>query len=105
MMKYDGEVQIGGTLASVGQRMLDSVSKSMIRTGFESLDKALEARLKANAEGEEEDYEAPTETEFAKSVVKNMAGSVLASKKSRLYLIAISGVVLLIVVLFILSRL
>ncbi len=31
LMKYDGEVQIGGTIASVGQRMIDSVAKSMIR--------------------------------------------------------------------------
>ena len=46
-MSYTGEVQIGGTLAGVGQRMLDSVSKSMIRAAFESLDKVLVARLAA----------------------------------------------------------
>lgn len=44
-LKYTGELNIGGTLASVGQRMLDSVSKNMIRQGFESLDKVLETRL------------------------------------------------------------
>jgi len=104
MMKYDGEIQIGGTLASVGQRMIDSVSKSMIRTGFESLDKTLEARLKANAEGVEADYEAPTESEFAKSVVKDMAGGMLASKRTRLYLYTISAVILLILLLFIISQ-
>lgn len=46
LLKYTGEMNIGGTLASVGQRMLDSVSKNMLRQGFESLDKVLEARLK-----------------------------------------------------------
>src|SRR5512146_744910 len=40
LMKYTGDVQIGGTLASVGQRMIDSVSKSMIKTAFDTLDKA-----------------------------------------------------------------
>jgi carbon monoxide dehydrogenase subunit G len=45
LLKYTGELNIGGTLASVGQRMLDSVSKNMIRQGFESLDKVLETRL------------------------------------------------------------
>ena len=44
LMKYDGDVAIGGTLASVGQRMIDSVSKIMIKTGFGILDKALEER-------------------------------------------------------------
>lgn len=44
LMKYDGDVNIGGTLASVGQRMLDSVAKIMIKTGFGILDKALEKK-------------------------------------------------------------
>jgi len=43
-MKYDGDVAVGGTLASVGQRMIDSVSKIMIKTGFGMLDKALEKK-------------------------------------------------------------
>jgi carbon monoxide dehydrogenase subunit G len=44
LMKYDGDVAVGGTLASVGQRMIDSVSKIIIKTGFGILDKALEKR-------------------------------------------------------------
>jgi carbon monoxide dehydrogenase subunit G len=44
MLKYSGDVNIGGTLASVGQRMIDSVAKSMIRSGMEKLDKTLEER-------------------------------------------------------------
>jgi carbon monoxide dehydrogenase subunit G len=72
LMKYTGEVQIGGTLASVGQRMIDSVSKSMIRQGFESLDKALEARVALKTTGKVVEYKAPTETDFAKGVAKDM---------------------------------
>jgi len=72
LMKYTGEVTIGGTLASVGQRMIDSVSKSMIRQGFESLDKALEVRLAAKNDGKEVEFKAPTESDFAKGVVKDM---------------------------------
>jgi len=72
LMKYIGEVTIGGTLASVGQRMIDSVSKSMIRQGFESLDKALEARLAAKATGKAIDFTAPTESDFAKGVAKDV---------------------------------
>jgi uncharacterized protein len=45
-LNYTGDVTIGGTLASVGSRMIDSVSKMMIKAGFSSLDKALEEKLK-----------------------------------------------------------
>ena len=44
MLHYTGEANIGGTLASVGQRMIDSVAKSMFKTVFEKLDKILEER-------------------------------------------------------------
>jgi carbon monoxide dehydrogenase subunit G len=44
LLKYSGDVNIGGTLASVGQRMIDSVAKSMIKSGLEKLDKTLEER-------------------------------------------------------------
>ena len=36
-MKYTGEVQIGGKVASVGQRLFDSVSKGMIKQGLDKL--------------------------------------------------------------------
>ena len=44
MLHYTGEANIGGTLASVGQRMIDSVAKSMIKSGCDKLQKTLEAR-------------------------------------------------------------
>ena len=47
LLKYTGDLNIGGKLAGVGQRLLDSVGKSMIRKGFESLDKTLAERIAA----------------------------------------------------------
>ncbi|MCX6056050.1 MAG: carbon monoxide dehydrogenase subunit G [Chloroflexi bacterium] len=44
LLKYSGDVNIGGTLASVGQRMIDSVAKSMIKSGLDKLQKTLEER-------------------------------------------------------------
>ncbi len=44
-MRYRAEVQVGGTIAAVGQRLLDSVSKKMTNQGLETLNKALVARL------------------------------------------------------------
>jgi carbon monoxide dehydrogenase subunit G len=39
---YDGDVQVGGTIAAIGQRLIDSTSKMMIKKFFEKL--AEEAR-------------------------------------------------------------
>ncbi len=36
-VQYTGEVHIGGTLASVGQRLVDSTSKMMIKRFFDKL--------------------------------------------------------------------
>lgn len=45
LMKYEGEIQIGGKLAGVGQRLIDMTSKSMIKQGMKSLDKVLAERV------------------------------------------------------------
>ena len=37
---YDGEVHVGGTIASVGQRLIDSTSKMLIKRFFENLTRA-----------------------------------------------------------------
>ncbi len=48
LMKYTGEVQIGGKVASVGQRLFDTVSKGMIRQGLDKLNETLRARISKN---------------------------------------------------------
>lgn len=44
LMKYTGEAQIGGKVASVGQRLFDSVSKSMVKQGLDTLNEILKSR-------------------------------------------------------------
>jgi carbon monoxide dehydrogenase subunit G len=43
LMKYTGEVQIGGKVASVGQRLFDTVSRGMIKQGLDKLNELLKA--------------------------------------------------------------
>ena len=38
---YKGEVRVGGTISAVGQRLLDTTSKMMIKRFFDKLDEAL----------------------------------------------------------------
>lgn len=82
LMKYNGELQIGGKLASVGQRLLDTASKSMIRQGLEALDMALQARVAAKSEGREVEYEPPSESEFMAAVAKDMTREMLTSPRT-----------------------
>ena len=44
LMKYTGDVQIGGKVASVGQRLFDSVSRGMIDQALGKLNETLQAR-------------------------------------------------------------
>jgi len=44
LMKYEGGFQVGGKLVSVGQRLIDSVSKKMLRQGLDTMNKALQER-------------------------------------------------------------
>jgi len=36
-VRYDGDVNVGGTIAAVGQRLIDSTSKMMIKRFFDKL--------------------------------------------------------------------
>lgn len=45
VMTYTSDVQIGGKIAAVGQRLLESVGKMMTRQALEALNSELKARL------------------------------------------------------------
>jgi carbon monoxide dehydrogenase subunit G len=44
-MEYHAELQVGGKIASVGQRLLDVVSRTMLKAGLEALGKEVDRRL------------------------------------------------------------
>lgn len=60
VMRYRADLQVGGKIAAVGQRLLDSVSKLMTRQGLEALSGELLRRLaEPGAEGRGEPAPAP----------------------------------------------
>jgi carbon monoxide dehydrogenase subunit G len=63
LLTYEGDLQVGGKLASVGQRLMDSVSKSIIRQGLESINEMLTAPAAPEAHPTPE-IERPTEEEI-----------------------------------------
>jgi carbon monoxide dehydrogenase subunit G len=103
LMKYEGDVQIGGKLAGVGQRMLETVSKSMTRQGLETLNHALQARRKGEVEGREIDFTPPSEAEFALAVAKDMAGEFF-SPENRAVWFTVAVAIIAMAVGFVLGR-
>lgn len=70
LMKYSADLQVGGKLASVGQRLLDTVGKSMARQSLESMNAALEHQIDPRAKTE---YIPPSQVKFAVGVAKDVA--------------------------------
>ncbi|MEZ4710909.1 MAG: carbon monoxide dehydrogenase subunit G [Caldilineaceae bacterium] len=48
LMSYSGEAQVGGKIAGVGQRLIDSSAKSITRQGLESLNRQIQARVSSS---------------------------------------------------------
>jgi carbon monoxide dehydrogenase subunit G len=44
LMKYEGDVQIGGKLASVGQRLIEMTAKSITKKGLETINQTIQER-------------------------------------------------------------
>ena len=76
---------------------MDSVSKSLLKQGMDSINQALLAHQESQSTGEDVQYQPPTESEFAATVAKDMAGEVLSSRK----MLWIAGVVIIIVILLV----
>ena len=104
LLNYSGDVNIGGTLASVGQRMIDSVAKSMIKTAFETLDKTLEARLAALETGQEVEVKATTTEDFAKSVAKDQFKGLMQVAEFKMILYVVPVAIILLILALILGK-
>ncbi len=89
LMQYEGELQIGGKLASVGQRLMESVSKSMTRQGLESLNNALQARMVTETEeqvpSQGVEYKPPSEVQFAAAVGKDVIADIFGPENQTLW--------------------
>ena len=101
IMHYTGDAQVGGRIASVGQRLLDSSAKALTKQSLDGLNNQIQYRLQSENGGDEDGAEqvqaaqgrpppppvqAPSEMEFAVGVGQEYAGrSGAAGKTSRSY--------------------
>jgi len=114
VMHYTGKAQVGGKIASVGQRLLDSSAKALTKQSLDGLNNQIEARVQASAAAAGGDShaseevkpelppptEAPSQTQFAMGVAKNMLDDALPANRISLY-IGIGLAALFIIVLLV----
>lgn len=86
-LHYSGNANVGGRLASVGQRLLETSTNAIIRQSLEGLGQQVQARLMADASSElglDEPLPPPappSQTQFAAGVAKNLIEEYLAPEQ------------------------
>ena len=83
LMKYSGDVQVGGRLASVGQRLMESSTQALIRQSLESLETQVQARQEGLDPDEVASLEAPSEAAFAAGVTLKMLDDMVPPEQRR----------------------
>jgi uncharacterized protein len=100
ILHYQGDAQVGGRLASVGQRLLQSSANAIIRQSLEGLGQQIQGHLMAEAStinGKGDDtavspppLQPPSQLQFATGVAKNMFEDLLPSENREEVLIKIA---------------
>ena len=106
VVTYEGDAQVGGRLASVGQRLVESSAKAIIKQSLDGLNAAVQARSAAAEAGEDAPAPtpaaAPSQAEFAATVAREVAKDLLPAW-ARYGLFALVVLVILYVVFSILT--
>jgi uncharacterized protein len=104
---YDGDAQVGGKLAAVGQRLIESSARAIIAQSLDGLNAVVKAKVASRSDGgasgdstTEPVFEKPSQTDFAANVAKQVARDLIPSGVRKL-LIAI----IILLVLFLAYRL
>ncbi|MEO1366793.1 MAG: SRPBCC domain-containing protein, partial [Acidobacteriota bacterium] len=85
VLNYDSDAKVGGRVATVGQRLLDSSAKAITKQSLEGLSTVINNRAEAEAAGEEPaPVEAPSQSEFAANVAKEVARDLVPATKKPL---------------------
>ena len=108
---------MGGRIASVGQRLLDSSAKALTKQSLDGLNRQIEARLQAESGATTDDgsehgapeakktppslppVEAPSQTEFAMGVAKNLVDDVIPPERRPMLITAGVGVIVILLFL------
>ncbi len=105
VLTYSGEAQVGGRIASVGQRLLETSAKSIVRQGLESLDRIIAAQAQPEAADDPiPEIAPPTQTGVAMGVARDLYDE-FVPEEQRSALIAVAAALGAMVVVLLLLKL
>lgn len=100
VMHYSGDAQVGGRLASVGQRLMESSTQALISQSLESLDAQITARVHGQESGATiPPAGPPSELAFATGVAQKMLDDMLPAEQRQTALRVGIAIVALIIIL------
>ena len=103
VLTYSGDAQVGGRIASVGQRLVETTAKSIVRQGLESLDRLTQAQLhpeETRGETPVVEYTPPSEMEVALGVARDVLDEYVPPEKRPLVFAMGGALVALLFALF-----
>ncbi|MCX7852621.1 MAG: carbon monoxide dehydrogenase subunit G [Caldilineales bacterium] len=105
VLLYEGKADVGGRIASVGQRLLDTSARSLTRQSLESLDRLIQAQLQPPPPAEEgvappppPEMAPPSEVQVALGVAKDIFEEYVPARYRPVVLGAAAGVALILLV-------
>jgi carbon monoxide dehydrogenase subunit G len=114
VLTYSGEAQVGGRIAGVGQRLVETSAKSIVRQALESLDRNIQVRLQPEpeetvgviAEVKEPipEIAPPTQMELAAGVTKDIYYEFVPEERRPL-IVGLAGALAVLMVMLLLAKL
>jgi len=105
VMTYSGEAQVGGRLASVGQRLMESSTQALLQQSLESLDAQVMARHRGEVSGEEvKPVAPPSELKFAAGMTMKMLEDMIPVEQRKGILQGVGGGLALLLILLLLGN-
>jgi carbon monoxide dehydrogenase subunit G len=82
LMYYSGTAQVGGRIASVGQRLLDSSAKALTRQSLEGLDNQIKVRTQIGSSAESiAEIEQPSQIQFALGATRHVLDDLIPAER------------------------
>jgi carbon monoxide dehydrogenase subunit G len=101
-MQYEGTAEVGGRLVQVGQRLMESSARAITKQSLDNLAQQIAARSQPSGDAPDADATpppAPTQSEFAQGVAREMFEDLVPSERRRQYAVTALGAVLTVAVL------
>jgi uncharacterized protein len=96
VLRYEIDAQVGGRIASVGQRLVESSAKVITKQGLQGLERQLAARAPAQtAAAPAPSVAQPSQADLAGDFVKGMAGELIPKKQRPMLIVALALVVVI----------